>query len=450
MGAGKLFGCRRRLRGHVPLLVSASVLLVIVVLAALAAPAAHANGTLVVTAVDQLSSAPLAGIHFEIYPWNADPADLLPVLGATGDSGSTTVSLPAGAYAMYAYDPLKLHAPQWWERKTWWNTAGAITVTDGQQQSVDLSMPLGGHVSGTVTDTAGKPLAGMIVDVDPAPAYVLDAGGETTTDSNGHYDVGALDTGAYVVEARDISQGETYLYQFYPDQRSFWTATPFDVTAGQTTAGPTIKMKVAATISGTLTTHTGVVPHDVMCAVDRRNDDDTWTHEYGGACCNNNETYTVDQLPPGHYRLFFRWDSGVPNLPQYYKDTYWADQAVQFDLREGQQLIGMDAVIWGDTVAPTLQTPVAAAAKQDTAAGLRYRVKDTGRHGPTADVTIKIKTLAGKTVKVIRLAGRSVNQWHTYRYTCGLPKGKYRFCVWAVDSGGNRQKRIASNRLTVK
>ena len=311
-------------------------------------------------------------------------------------------------------------------------------------------MPLGGHVSGTVTDTAGKPLAGIIVDVDPASAYVLDAGGETTTDSNGHYDVGALDTGAYVVEARDLSQGETYLYQFYPDQRSFWTAAPFDVTAGQTTAGPTITMKVAATISGTLTTHTGVVPHDVMCAVDRRNDDGTWTHEYGGACCNNNETYTVDQLPPGRYRLFFRWDSGVPNLPQYYKDTYWTDQAVQFDLAEGQQLTGMDAVIWGDTVPPTLQTPVAAAAKQDAVAGLRYRVKDNGRHGPTAGVTIKIKTLTGKTVRVIRLAGRSVNQWHTYRYTCDLPKGKYRFCVWAVDSGGNRQKRIASNRLTVK
>jgi len=52
--------------------------------------------------------------------------------------------------------------------------AGAITVTDGQQQSVDLSMPLGGHVSGTVTDTAGKTSwRAMIVDVDPASAYVL-------------------------------------------------------------------------------------------------------------------------------------------------------------------------------------------------------------------------------------------------------------------------------------
>jgi len=79
---------------------------VIVVLAALAAPAvARQRHACVVTAVDQSSSASSwPGIHFEIYPWNATPADLLPVLGATGDSGSTTVSLPAGAYAMYAYD----------------------------------------------------------------------------------------------------------------------------------------------------------------------------------------------------------------------------------------------------------------------------------------------------------------------------------------------------------
>ena len=441
----------RRPHRRARLLPPTLVLLALVVSAAVAAPSARANGTLTVTTVDQATSAALSGIDMQITPWNENPAYVPPSYGTTDGSGTATLSLPAGKYILRVEDPNHIYATQWWNQRTYWDKADPIVVADNQTASCQVGMPIGGHVAGTVTDAQGAPLAGMSVDVDPADPYVLDGGGETTTDASGHYDVGGLPTGAYVVECQDFITFK-YLYQFYPDQRSYVTATPFDVVAGETTAGPTVQMKQAATISGSLTTHLGVVPHDVMCGVDRRNADGTWDHEYAGADCNNNETYDIGQLAPGHYRLWFQWEvePNPTNLPQYYKDTYWPDQAVQFDLAEGEHLTGMDAVIWGDNGPPVPEAPDAAVVERGAVAGLRYAVKDTGRHGPTADVTIKIKTLAGKTVKVIRLPRRSVNHWHLCRYTCVLPKGKYRFCVFAIDSGGNRQKRIASNRLIVR
>ena len=65
-------------------------------------------------------------------------------------------------------------------------------------------------------------------------------------------------------------------------------------------------------------------------------------------------------------------------------------------------------------------------------------------------MTIRIKSRAGKTLRTVWLPRRSVNRWHVCRYASGLPRGTYRFCVYAVDCGGNHQKRIGSNRLIVR
>jgi len=140
------------------------------------------------------------------------------------------VSLPAGLTPCYAYDPLKLHgSPVVGAEDLVEHGRGESTVTDGQQQSVDLSMPLGGHVSGTVNRYCRQNLwRALIVDVDPASAYVLDAGGETTTDSNGHYDVGALDTGAYGCRSSRLSaRGDVPVSVLIPTSAASGPRTPY-------------------------------------------------------------------------------------------------------------------------------------------------------------------------------------------------------------------------------
>lgn len=451
----------RRPRRVAPLLVAALVLAAAAVVAGTAASVARANGTIVADVVDQSTGLPVSGIVLEVSPWSVQPGYYeATATGTTGDSGSLSMSVPAGTYKISAAEeryvpPLAwphLYWWQWWDRKTQWSKSDKVVVTDGEQTTVPIEMVVGGHLAGTVTDTSGAPLPGMRVSVLSADPSSFEAGGFATTDESGAYDVAGLATGSYTVSVNDDDPPYTYLFQYFPDQPTDKTATRFSVVAGETAAGPDIVMKRAGRISGKLTTHAGVVPHDVMCGVDRQNADGTWALFYTGSDCNNDCTYDVLNVPPGHYRLWFRWEfsSNPRNLPQYYKDTYWPDQAAQFDMTEGEHLTGMDAVIWGDTDAPVTRAPVAVGASQGTVAGLRYEVSDAGRHGPMAAVKIEIKNRAGKIVKLIRIAHAAVNRLHTCRYTCGLPKGRYRFCVFAIDSGGNRQKRIASNVLTIR
>lgn len=65
-------------------------------------------------------------------------------------------------------------------------------------------------------------------------------------------------------------------------------------------------------------------------------------------------------------------------------------------------------------------------------------------------MTIKVKNLRGRTVKTIRMSRRRVNRWLTCRFRCNLKRKKYRYYVYAVDAGANRQKKAARNLLLVK
>jgi hypothetical protein len=428
--------------------------LLVVVVAAMAvgaaatAPAAYADGTLHVTAVDSVTHLPVSGGAVTIGRWESR----LVAEGSLDANGDYSCNLPAGKYVVTVRDRSGVYVTLWWHDAIGPRSADPVTIKDGAETTCLFEMIVGGHLCGTVTDGQGDPLAG--IDVGPLrldPQDDRGCGRGATTDASGHYDAGAVPTGTYILAAADLT--DTYLDQIFPNLHYTRAgATTFAIVAGQTTVAPTIVMQRAAAVSGAITTHSGVVPSEVMCRVDRRNDDGTWANHYSSSDCNNDCTYDIRQLAPGHYRLSFQWDENFypENLPQYYKDTYWVDQAYQFDLTEGEHLTGMDAVIWGDDQAPTTLAPEAVAIRQGAIAGLRYEVRDTGRHGPRAAVTIVVKTRTGKVVKTIRMAHSPVNRLHLCRYTCALPKGTYRFCVYAIDSGGNRQKRIANNVLTVR
>jgi 5-hydroxyisourate hydrolase-like protein (transthyretin family) len=447
-------GLARRLPGRSRQAVRLAVVVAgLVVLLAATAPVAHANGTLMVTVVDQDSSAGLSWIRLDAYPWGEAPWYTMPIWTVTQDIGATSLSLPAGTYALFAHEAYlgwrKVYPPQWWDHRPYWDKADAIQITDGQATPVTVTMPVGGHMTGTVTDTSGLPLAGMVVDVSAADPYALDSGGETTTDANGRYDVGGLATGPHVVEARDMS--DHHLYQFYPDQRSYETATPFDVVVGQTTSGPDIRMKLAATVSGTITTRLGLPAVDVMAGV-YAYVGGKLTMVSGAVNCATDGSYTIWQIPPGDYLLGFRWDEWNEQQQDtlFYPDTFDPAKAEIINVEEGVQLTGYSTSAWGDKLPPTTQAPLAASAKAGQSAPLRYRVLDRRPGGPKAEVTIKVRTLAGKTVKTIRVGWRSVNTWQTRKLLCTLPRRTYRFFVYAVDAGGNRQVKVGRNLLVVR
>ena len=70
--------------------------------------------------------------------------------------------------------------------------------------------------------------------------------------------------------------------------------------------------------------------------------------------------------------------------------------------------------------------------------------------GPNVKVTIKIKTLGGRTVKVFRYAKKPINTALTARFVCKLAKRTYGFYVYATDAAGNTRTKVARNTLVVR
>jgi hypothetical protein len=103
-----------------------------------------------------------------------------------------------------------------------------------------------------------------------------------------------------------------------------------------------------------------------------------------------------------------------------------------------------------DTRRPTPLANWAATVRRGHTASLAYSVRDPRPGSPTANVTIRVKTSAGRLVKRVVVRSVAVNKRLVAKFVCHLAKGRYRFSVCATDAAGNAQSKVASNRLTVR
>ena len=110
-------------------------------------------------------------------------------------------------------------------------------------------------------------------------------------------------------------------------------------------------------------------------------------------------------------------------------------------------VVGKGGVILEDP-SPICYAPSACTVQRGRTAVLKYKVADAAVVKLT--VTIRIKNSRNAQVKKIVLTGRPPNRLLSTKFVCKLPRGKYRFFVYAVDSAGNRAAVPAINKLTVK
>jgi hypothetical protein len=105
-----------------------------------------------------------------------------------------------------------------------------------------------------------------------------------------------------------------------------------------------------------------------------------------------------------------------------------------------------------DTRKPTPRAPTAAAAVRGRTAALKYKVLDTKPNGGTVAVKIVVKSPSGKVVKTLKPVVKPVDTALTWKFT--VPRtwrvGTYKFYVYATDTAGNTQAKVASNKLIVK
>lgn len=107
--------------------------------------------------------------------------------------------------------------------------------------------------------------------------------------------------------------------------------------------------------------------------------------------------------------------------------------------------IGAAAV---DTTGPQTFAPRRATVQRGKIATLYYRVTDD--QAVSCTVTIKVKTLAGRVVRTLRLGLQGCSTLRHAHFRCRLAKKTYRFWVYATDGALNPQSSLGRNTLVVR
>jgi protocatechuate 3,4-dioxygenase beta subunit len=177
-------------------------------------------------------------------------------------------------------------------------TADLLSVHPGVVTTASARLGLAGGISGTVTEKAGF---GICVDVDNAsnqtPVSLPNDGGFAA--HGGHYFIGGLTPGRYLVQFSQCNGRPRYASRWYPDKATAAAATPVTVRAGRTTSRINTAMALGGSIAGRVTDPTGK-PLRGMCVEAL----DPPAQTAGFAETDRAGRYAFTGLPTGRYALF--------------------------------------------------------------------------------------------------------------------------------------------------
>jgi 5-hydroxyisourate hydrolase-like protein (transthyretin family) len=282
--------------------------------------------------------------------------------------------LPAGPYQIFFYPcgASGEYAAIWWPHAATYRGAKTIHLRKQQVLShVNAVMPLGGIISGTVTNSSNQPLAGICVFAGNA---------FDVTNSFGQYKATGLSPGSYTVQAQaGCGNNGNYLDANSPSRVT--------VAYGQTKSGINIQMPTGGKLSGTVTSAASGKPVRGVCVsltpVSANNFFFNTRAVTGTA-----GTYSFDQLPTGTYYVQFSGGCGNPGsfAPQSYDNTsVFLPQLIS--VKAGQATTGIDAAMQpGATITGTVKDQ----AHRDLTGICAFA------YGPATNVEVQGKTKNGK------------------------------------------------------
>jgi molybdopterin-binding protein len=297
--------------------------------------------------VTDTAAAPLEGVEVEVFTTGAS-VDEVGSASTTANGAYTVAGLSAGSYdvcfdgsgATGGSSPTgytdQCYTTVAWDGNYTDPSGTAVPVTIGSTTSgIDVSLPAGGAISGTVTDTSAGPLTAVLVVVFSTGANP-DNVGYAVTAANGAYTVAGLPAGSYDVcfdgsGATGGSSPTGYTDQCYTTVA--WdgnytdpSGTAVPVTVGSTTSGIDVSLPAGGAISGTVTdTSSGPLTEvSVVVFTTGANPDNV-----GYASTAANGTYTVAGLPAGSYDVCFDASAATGGsspagyVDQCYNNTAW-------------------------------------------------------------------------------------------------------------------------------
>ena len=265
------------------------------------------------------------------------------------DGTFTLVRLGAGTdYRVDFYDNSGTYAPELYDNVRDFAQVTPVTVTAGQSTTgIVAALDLAGSISGTVTDDAANPLAGLQACAQNDMTGF--GGGCSTTLTDGTYVISGLVAGeSYHVSFSDPNG--VYSTEFYDETTVFDDATLVPVAAGQTTSGIDASLGIAGSISGMVTDSAAVALGGInVCA----NSNSLLT----GVCTTSatDGTYTIDGLSvASDYFVEFYDNSGV-YINEFYDGVTDFAIATLVVVASGQDTPGIDASLdQGGSIAGTV------------------------------------------------------------------------------------------------
>ena len=295
---------------------------------------------------------------------------------------------------------------------------GELTDPQGRRPAGQMTSglledpPVGGAISGRVTDSAGTGLAGVLVSAfDPStPEYGPYV---ALTEQDGTYTVASLAAGSYQVcfYAQDTSGASAtgYLDECHADQPPHTSsATPVAVSIGQTSTGVDAALAVAGAITGLVT--------DSSSAPVPSADIKVWVHgasQFAGAGHSDSSgAYTAKGLPTGSYTVCFDGSPAVSAAAPYGHTSSCTGDGLPVDVVAGQ------------------------ATTSDETVGLAGAVGGavTGDNGPVAGVWVSVHDSAGS-----QLSSTHTDANGDYQVN-GLAPGQVTVCYEPTYTAGGYQR----------
>ena len=260
--------------------------------------------------------------------------------------------LPAGSYKInfFPCDVSAAYAEVWWPHAATEQAAKTIRLKQREVLGhVNEVIPVGGVISGTVTNSSNAPLAGICVVAAPDANSVNYGAQVFTTNANGQYKIIGLSPGHYTVQFQTgCGNNGNYLDVNYPDVVT--------VTYGQTRAGINVEMPAGGIASGTVTSAATGKPIRGIC-VSLTATSPTSTYYSPGATTSAVGTYRFEQIPTGTY--YVQFSGGCGNAGSYSPQSY--DNASAFvpepiTVTAGQTVTDVDAAMQpGASIAGTVK-----------------------------------------------------------------------------------------------
>ncbi|MGB0388420.1 MAG: MSCRAMM family protein, partial [Ardenticatenaceae bacterium] len=219
----------------------------------------HITGT-----VTDSNGTPLPNIDVNVYQYNEEIDSWRLIADNDNDNDSDASGqydvggLNTGWYRVRFDDDQGQYATEYYNNAPDLESATNVAVRAGLTTTgIDASLEDAGHITGTVSDESGNPLADIRVSVSQYNEELDDWQWRYfhDTDSEGQYDVGSLNTGTYRLRFYDF-EGQ-YATQYYDNALDIESATDIAVTVGQVTTGIDASLTLRGHITGTVSDESG-------------------------------------------------------------------------------------------------------------------------------------------------------------------------------------------------